>query len=207
MKPMLFAGALIAWSSVAHAGLSFSQNGSATRTERAQLTGLPTFDVGSRLGLGTLTTNEGGTITFTYLGERSRILNSFELMAGGQRYSLTESDPLGTSISAHIDKAGPIDFRFAENTGAAYFAQNGGYAAPNTSIGLVGRQLNVGGTDYAFVLGYNDSAGSAHYGNWNDFVVGVNFTPASPVPEPGTYGMIITGLGILGSMVRKRRSS
>ena len=51
------------------------------------------------------------------------------------------------------------------------------------------------------MIGYNDSAGSASLGDWDDFVVGVNL---SPIPEPETYAMLLAGLGLLGFAARRR---
>lgn len=99
---------------------------------------------------------------------------------------------------------GALNFRFTEivsPTNAS--ANNGGIWAPNTSIGLIGRNLSVLGNTYPFVIGYNDSAGTATLGDWDDFVVGVNF--ATNVPEPEVYGMLAAGLGMLGWVGRRRK--
>ncbi len=63
--------------------------------------------------------------------------------------------------------------------------------------------MGVLGNFYDYDLGYNDSAGSASLGDWDDFVVGVNF--ATQIPEPEVYGMMMAGLGILGWAGRRRK--
>ena len=60
-------------------------------------------------------------------------------------------------------------------------------------------QTNRFGT-FQYLLGFNDSfIGDADY---DDFVVGVNF---SPVPEPETYAMLLAGLGLIGYSARRRK--
>ena len=58
----------------------------------------------------------------------------------------------------------------------------------------------IGSTTYAYVLGYNDSAGNKHLGDWDDFVIGV-----SAVPEPETYAMLLIGLGLIGFSISKQK--
>ena len=65
MKRRILAVALLAASGLAHAGLSFNQLSTASRTEAFNFATLPFYAVGTSLGLGALETNEAGTITFT----------------------------------------------------------------------------------------------------------------------------------------------
>ena len=204
MKRLIAASALLAITGVANAGLSFSQASTGTRTEAFNVAGLPTFAVGTTLSLGSLVTNQTGVVTFTFLGQESGYVDQFNLLVNGQ--SLFESNPIGTSISAAVNSLGAINFSFTENTGAANYAVNGGYWAPNTSIGLIGQNMAFANKSYAYVLGYNDSAGTARLGDWDDFAVGVNFTPTTPVPEPETYAMLMAGLGILGWTARRKKN-
>lgn len=53
------------------------------------------------------------------------------------------------------------------------------------------------------MIGYNDSAGASTLGDWEDYVVGVNFTPA--IPEPEIYAMMGLGLGLMGWVGRRRK--
>lgn len=205
MKRLIIASALLAASGLANAGLSFSTSSVGTRTETFNIAGLPSFGVGSTLSLGSLITDQTGMISFTYLGQESGYIDQFNLLINGQK--LLESDPVGKTVSAFVDKVGAVNFSFTENTSASNYAVNGGYWAPNTSIGLIGTNMGFGGGTYSYVLGYNDSAGTATLGDWDDFVVGVNFTPmAAPVPEPETYAMLMAGLGILGWTAKRKRA-
>lgn len=202
LKSIFAAAVLLVASGAANAGLSFSALSSATRTEAFNVSGLPSYAVGTGLSLGSLVTDQQGTISFTFLGQESGYVNALNLTINGT--SLFESNAVGTTISAFVSNLGAVNFRFTENTGPANYAVNGGYWAPNTSIGLVGQNMTFGRNSYAYVLGYNDSAGTATLGDWDDFVVGVNFTP-SPIPEPEIYAMMAAGLGFIGWAKRRNK--
>jgi len=59
----------------------------------------------------------------------------------------------------------------------------------------------VSGKNYDFFLAYNDPyAGVADY---NDMVIGVNFTSA--VPEPKDYALLLAGVLVMGTALRLRR--
>jgi len=203
MKRGILAVALLAFSSLANAGLSFNQLSTATRTEAFNVNTLPFYAVGTSLGLGALETNETGTITFTYLGQESGYNNKFYLTIGATQM-LTEN-PIGTQASAFVDTTGAVSFKFEGNTGK--FAINGGTWASGTSIGLIGTNMTVSSGlaagNYQYVIGYNDSAGASTLGDWDDYVVGVNFPPA--VPEPEIYAMMGLGLGLMGWVGRRRK--
>lgn len=202
LKRTLLAAALLTMSGLANAELSFMTTSTAERSEIFNIAGFSNLAVGTAIDLGTLVTNHAGIATFTYLGQESSYTNSLNLPASG--FSLFESNPVGTSISAIVSSVGALNFKFAElvsPTNAS--ATNGGAWAPNTSIGLIGRNMSVLGNTYGYVLGYNDSAGSANLGDWDDYVIGVNFT--TQVPEPGVYGMLAAGLGMLGWVSRRRK--
>ena len=205
MTRKLLAIALLAVSGAANAGLSFNQLSTATRTEAFNVATLPFYAVGTSLGLGALETNETGTITFTYLGQESGYNNKFYLTIGATQM-LTEN-PIGTQASAFVDTTGAVSFKFEGNTGK--FAINGGTWASGTSIGLIGTNMTVasgaGAGSYQYVIGYNDSAGASTLGDWDDYVVGVNFTPA--IPEPEIYAMMGLGLGLMGWVSRRRKQN
>ena len=64
--------------------------------------------------------------------------------------------------------------------------------------------MQIGSAVFQYVIGYNDSASIALYGDWDDFVIGVN---AVPVPEPEVYAMLLAGLGLLGYVARRREQN
>jgi len=203
MKRGILAVALLAVSGLANAGLSFNQLSTANRTEAFNVATLPFYAVGTSVSLGALETNEKGTITFTYIGQESGFNNKFYLTIGATQM-LTEN-PIGTQASAFVDTIGAISYKFEGNTGK--FAINGGTWATGTSIGLIGTNMTVnsgaGAGTYQYVIGYNDSAGASTLGDWDDYVVGVNFTPA--IPEPEIYAMMGLGLGLIGWVGRRRK--
>jgi len=206
MKRTLVAGVLLITSGVANAGLSFLELSTATRTEAFNVSGLPFFDVGTPLKLGTLGTDEAGSITFSYLGQESGYLNKFFLSVGPTQF-LQESNLIGSPINAFVSSFGPISFGFEDNEGG--YAINGGDWERGASIGLIGTNMSVSGGapgTYDYVLGYNDSAGPTELGDWDDFVVGVKFVPTvSAVPEPALYTMVGVGLGLLGWIGRRKK--
>lgn len=198
MQQTIIAAALLIAGGTANAGLSFVSTDTVTRTEAFNIGGFATLPVGSSLSIGHLDYTGPGsqTVTYTFLGQESGFNNKFYDILGGT--TLLESNPIGTSVSSLVSVLGPLNFKFEGNTGK--FAFNGGTWDTGTSIGLVGTNMLVGSTIYQYVLGYNDSAGSRHLGDWDDFVIGV-----SAVPEPETYAMMLIGLGLIGFSIRKQK--
>ncbi|HXU42775.1 MAG TPA: PEP-CTERM sorting domain-containing protein [Burkholderiales bacterium] len=200
---------LVAASGIANAQLSFLQLATASRTEVFNnIQGIADKAIGTSVKLGSLSTGQAGIVTFTYLGQESGYNDKFHLTVNGT--DLFESNPVGTSISAQVNSTGLISFKFEGDAGK--FAVNGPMSgwAGGTSIGLIGTNLQVtsggGQGTYAYVLGYNDSAGSASLGDWDDFVVGVNFK-VSAIPEPETFAMLLAGLGLMGFVARRRKQN
>ncbi|MBN8492861.1 MAG: PEP-CTERM sorting domain-containing protein [Burkholderiales bacterium] len=194
---------LLSCSFSASAAVVWVPTDAVTRTETFNnIAGLTTEPVGSTLTIGDLknTTGDLYKYTFTYLGQESGFNNIFRLTVNG--IALLESDPVGTFKSV-VSSDQFLSFNFEGNTGK--FAINGGAKDQSTSIGLLEPKKVTSGAaagTYAFILGYNDSAGAAKLGDWDDFVVGVNVTP---VPEPEAYGLALAGMGVVGYFYRRRR--
>jgi hypothetical protein len=174
------------------------------RTESFNVTNFTTLGVGTTLDLGHLDmVGPGtGTVSYSYLGQESGYVNRFiDELGGGV---LNESDTIHTSVSSLLSTAGALDFNFEGYTNS--FAHNGGTWDEGTSIGLIGTDMTIAGVFYSFVIGYNDSAGAARLGDWDDFLVGVNFaeTPPTEVPIPGTLGLL--GLGLVGLGAARRKA-
>lgn len=206
MKRSLVFAALLALAGAASAQVAWVPTTTVTRTQAFDgVAGLPaSFDgsVGTTLTIGGLSGAAGSeyVYTFTYLGQESSYLDSLHLVVNGLK--LNEADFVGKSVSGTYGP-GYANFKFEGD--ANLFAINGGPYAPGTSIGLIGENMTITGDaagTYAFVLGYNDSAGSAVLGDWDDFVVGVNVTA---VPEPETYALMLAGLGAMAFVARRRQ--
>lgn len=151
---------------------------------------------------GSLFTSTAGTFSATYLGNESGYTNRFSLAGGG---SLLESGSLGTTISMSVD-AGNIGFSFADNAGTGHTFNNGQNQSSPFGFAIMNGQTNQYGS-FDYILGFNDSYGGD--ADYDDFVVGVKFnaTPVSPVPEPETWAMWLTGLAFLGFSARHRNST
>ncbi len=181
--------------------------------------------VGSLVQTGTLMATPATDLKFTYLGSEASYDNVlFNLYNGAVLYDDSDNPTLTpngytpsvigvTSVNVQMTGPGAVDFMFEGNTTAnrayndrvlhAAWSPTGvaGWS-DTTSIGLIGTNMVVAGQMYAYVLGYNDSAGQATLGDWDDFVIGVN-----PVPEPETYAMLLAGLGLMGFVARRRKQS
>jgi hypothetical protein len=168
---------------------------------------------------GSLYATGAGTVTYTYLGSEAANTNVFtafpfeesfinhDVKVLGAHFS---SSPVGSSFSQQVSGPGLLNFWF----GTIY---------PKKDLAIVGNALVFGhdasfsvlenysfkGANYRYALLFNDCGGNgckkgSDY-DFDDMVVGVNFT--APVPEPETYAMMLAGLGMLGTVVRRRRAT
>lgn len=148
--------------------------------------------------LGSLAASSAGTVSFTYLGNESGYSNAFSFSG----ITFTEANAVGTTASASVN-AGTLDFSFSDSKGASI--SNGTASTPVLGFAILNGNLTpVSGPNYGpfdYVLGFNDSsAGDADY---DDFVVGVNFTPISAVPLPASLPLLAAALGFF-TFARRR---
>lgn len=145
---------------------------------------------------GTLSALNGGTASFTFLGQESGYVNRFNFAVGSQ--VLTEANAVGTTISGLIGP-GSVQFSFTDTNHSNTFSNGSG------NIAFVANRATTSLGSFAYIIGFNDSFTGD--GDYDDFVVGVNFavTPLAPVPEPETYAMMLAGLGLLVIAGRRRK--
>jgi hypothetical protein len=144
-------------------------------------------------------------ITYYYMGSESGFFNRFT--AGSSSYTETSGgyetkwlSPvlIGTQTYATGGSlAGLLGFSSASV---------GGLPSPLGSDGF-GVFLTAGKTTgYSTIyFGYDDER-SRPDDNHDDFIVKAVIT-AVPVPEPGTWAMLLSGFAIVGSLLRRRRSN
>lgn len=153
---------------------------------------------------GTIMATSPGTVTATYLGQESGYLNSYSLDFFSNM--LLESNAVGTSVSADITSSVTpfaLDFSFNTKNNSSYLEKvsNGDvFTVMSPSFAILGDYLKtqtatIDGVTKTFdyILGFNDSwTGDADF---DDFVVGINFTPAV-VPLPAAawlFGSALIG--------------
>jgi len=190
MKKALFIAGLLLGGGVAQAQLTVNAGGAKTFSgydgQPAAVTGVLSEGV-----QGTLEALGAGTASFTYLGNESGNVNQFNFLVGGQ--VLNESSALGTTISGLVDP-GAMSFSFTD------LSTGGSFSNGDDAIVYVADRKTGYGT-FSYIIGFNDNGSSD--GDFDDYVVGVNITPA--VPEPSTYAMLLAGMGAMGFMMRRRR--
>jgi hypothetical protein len=134
--------------------------------------------------------------------------DSFEAGNSGNtfadRFTFTVGGTVGQNLDAIVASVSRTADVGLDITGMSLFSGDG------TMLGA-GTSMETGATDVWTVAGNNLGAGD-YYLRVNGTVVsdaGASFGGAMmlmPVPEPGTYGMMLGGLGILGFLARRRKT-
>lgn len=68
----------------------------------------------------------------------------------------------------------------------------------------------TGGTHSTFTPGLTHAGPLSTrfgYNDWNVGIDNINFDQVAVVPEPETYAMLLTGLGLVGFMARRRKQN
>ena len=156
---------------------------------------------------GELYATGAGTVTYTYLGSEAGYTNTFS--SNGTLDFTGHSSTVDSSVTESVN-GGALNFNFG-TLSPSYSISNGvvvtnttdrGYGDNQGVFGIAG-PTSVNNHSYQYVLIYNDPVNGGDH-DYNDLVVGVNFT--SPVPEPQTYAMLLAGLGLIGFMVSRKKS-
>jgi hypothetical protein len=204
---------LLACSSVASAtGQLLVEDPSATYTTSSFSNGMSGFSSPElSFNYGALVAPGSGTVTYTYLGSEAGYTNYFQTN-GVTDFTNHGVTSLYSSITQTVTTPGVLDFSFATQD-PLYSVSNQlppvtGSPTYGTDQGVFGiaQGGQVNGKTYQEFLIYNDPVNGGDH-DYNDMVVGVNFTRStSPVPEPKVYGMMLVGLGLMGFMVRRKKS-
>ena len=191
------------------AGLAITNQGSSFTA--SGLNAISGFSGQQTATFGTLSTTAAGTVTYTYLGSEAGFINGFgptfssytSLLNQNAIYNNLQPSQVGSSISTAVG-AGQLNFGFATVYPSSYVGSvsNGQtYGASSVASFAIASGGVVSGKNYDFFLAYNDPyAGVADY---NDMVIGVNFTSA--VPEPKDYALLLAGVLVMGTALRLRR--
>ena len=163
---------------------------------------------------GVLSATGPGSVTYSYLGSNAAKTDSFLASNGSSFWNRGSGSHSATTLGSsftHEVGSGILGFSFSSQNPAYTVtdAQNlqankhGGDGYQNQGVFGIVTGLEVASKAYQYVLIYNDPVRNGDR-DYNDLVVGVNFTPA--VPEPETYAMLIAGLGLMATIARRRKS-
>jgi hypothetical protein len=150
-----------------------------------------TLDRGT-LNVANLGINQKDIVTYTFLGASAYDTNTFTV---GSNSFNNQSTAFGTQFTQTVTGPSPLSFAFADTT-----THNGGL------FGILHRSggYDIGGTNYAALLLFNDSGSTD--GDFNDMVIGVN-SQCVPVPEPSEYALMASGLGLIGFIAASRKKT
>lgn len=157
--------------------------------------GTPAFDGGFNVAI-----DEGDTFDFTidFLSSQTLTLNN-PTQVWAFAFTDQDSDVTATGTFSFLDAAG-LPFLTSnvktDTEGAIHFGQ---YFRDNDFAGGLPSSITFSGVRYSGTLDdYIDAGVTTKSYNVPVFMI-------SAVPEPETYAMLLTGLGLLGFMVRRRK--
>lgn len=149
-------------------------------------------------------------VTWSYMGSESGFKNTFNTVHIGTLSYTETSGGFDNKWNAPV-LIGTQTYAAATNlTSLLSFSSNLGLTAGVGSAGFAAFLKpgagSVSGAGYTTIyFGYDDER-SRPDRDYDDFIVRATIT-AVPVPEPGTWAMLLAGFAIVGSLLRRRRSN
>jgi hypothetical protein len=117
-------------------------------------------------------------------------------LAGSIGFAATRNSPLTVRLAVDLDT---LSYSLAFDAGAGFFSL-GQATVDSQTLGVNSLRLSVAGD---FTLG--DAAGGSFLGIDRIWVVQGALPPTPPIPEPGTWLLWLTGLGLLAGCWRRGR--
>lgn len=211
MKKLLLASALALGS---YAGAA---QAAPTITSPATLN-LINFGTGNGGGLQTGATAAATAAGITFSGNAGVFSGSSAGTTSANGYT----SPFGSANTNYlaIEPGGSISFTFAtaQTTFGLLFGTIDSYNNFSFTASGAGGTQTFSGTDVANALGVSANGGTTRnvlFSGLNPFTrvtlsdttsSAFEFVPASSVPEPAAWGMMITGFGLVGGVLRRRQS-
>lgn len=206
MKKLAIAVAVAACAFSAHAQLSYSTTG--TYLNSIAGNDVPSFSTG--LLDAQISTALPGTLSVTFLGKEAGHTNLFGVY-GTTTLEMLNNIAVGTTQQVQVG-TGALPFRFLDqndstgvpNGGNSPSAAQGSYVIFGTRAqnGDWSPLKSYGGGTFDLIIGFND--GAKVDADYDDHVLGLSL---APVPEPGTYAMLLAGLAATGFVARRRRAA
>ncbi len=224
ISSLLYVALLSLASNLAHATSQLSvpnPSGTDTTTYFA----MSGFSGEATFSYGTLKAAAAGTVTYTYLGSDAGYTNNF--LINGLTAFTNKETAVGSTDTVSVAANTALNFSFLTTSVNPTYTVSNGSLPTYTAQNLVGtytygqdqgvfgivKGATVHEITYQALLIYNDPVNGGDH-DYNDMVVGVNFTAdssnqniAPAVPEPETYGMMLMGLGLMGFVARRRRNN
>jgi len=202
MKKLIVAAAILAATTAANAVVTMTGG---TYVEFDEYDAPPVLTTVQTSGMenALLSGGKDDVFTATFLGKEAAHLNQF-LVDGSVIFNNLASAP---TTYGPFTAGNPMAFSFRDNVDDED-VPNGGDPTVFASYVVFGTMDGDTFTPYTkdgefdFVLGFND--GSTNDADYDDLVVGFNVTT---VPEPETYALMLAGLGVVGFVARRRRTS
>jgi hypothetical protein len=146
--------------------------------------------------------NSAAVITFEFLGSESGFSDTFKTTT----INFTETSPFVNNFGSPVNM-GSTAFTAGSLAGLLNFSSVGGNPATVGQDGFaifLGPNQTSGQNVTTFYFGYDDEINNQD-DNHDDFIV--KATVSGPVPEPATWAMFVSGFGLVGWMIRRRRRS